>query len=193
MSILYHRIKGSRLSDYGVRKDPKLPPDVSFIEGVMITEPLPNPMIFEVNHPSQDKLPHLFNTTIPVISDYLVKTLRSGGVDNFQVFPAVLRNSKIGVAWRGYWAFNVIGMLAAANLEKSEYDTIMEDDPEGVDVPLVGFLTIVLNKKKTHHEAMFRMAESPDTLLIHDRILKHMIANRPPDGWGVDATEIEAI
>lgn len=192
MSVHYHKIAENRFSDYGVNKNPQIP-DVSFIEGVVIKAKLPNPLIFEVDYPSQSEVPHLISNTIPICSDHLVKTLRSAGVDNFQVFAAVLRNPKIKTEWTGYWAFNAIGMLAAANLEKSEYDTIMEEDPEGGDVPLVGFLNIVLDKRKAKNKSMFRLAESPATLLVHDLVLKHMVANRPPDGWGIDATEVEAV
>ena len=40
---------------------------------------------------------------------------------------------------------------------------------------------------------MFRLAESPHCLLIHDRINKYLDDNPPPDGWGFDATEIETV
>ena len=192
MPILYHKIEADNYSDYGVTKNPRFPMGVSFMSGVKITESLSDPLIFEVDNPSQDELPHLLGDTIPIVSDHLLQTLKDCGVDNFQVFPAVLRNPELGVEWKGYWAFNVIGLLAAANLGESEGDTIMEGDPGGVEVPLIGFLNVVLDKDKTCDMSMFRLAESPDIILIHHKIATHIVENRPPNGWGIDLTEVES-
>jgi hypothetical protein len=193
MAALYYQISPSTLSDYSVTDEPELPGDIEFIDGTKIDEPLPNPLEFTVDYPSRGELPHFVGMTIPVMSDSLVKVFRSAGVENFQTFPAVLRNPEIGEEWGGYWAFNVIGLIAAANLEKSKADTIMEGDSEGVAVPLLGFHTLVLDKKKTRNSAMFRLAESSSILLVHDRVLAHIKKNRPKNGWGFEATEIETV
>lgn len=193
MVALYHQISPSTLSDYSVTDEPDLPGEIEFIDGTRIDESLPNPLEFAVDYPSREELPHFVGMTIPVMSDSLVKVIRSAGVDNFQVFPAVLRNPEIGEEWDGYWAVNVIGLIAAANLDKSKADTIMEGDSEGVGVPLLGFHTLVLDKKKTRNSAMFRLAESSDILLVHDRVLAHIKKNRPKNGWGFEATEIETV
>lgn len=191
MAILYHYIDASTLSDYTVTKEPQLPNDIEFIDGERIEQKLPNPLVFEVNYPSKEKLPHFVGMTIPVLSTLLVDTLRSAGVENFQVVPAVLRNPKINAEWGGYWAFNVIGLIAAANLELSEMDTIEEDDAE--DVPLMAFQVLVLDKSETRNASMFRLAENPGMLLIHDRVLQHLIKHRPANGWGFVGTEIETV
>jgi len=193
MTVLYHQIEPDNYSDYSVTKKPKLPDGVSFIKGVLINEALPAPLIFEVDYPTRDDVPHFLGDTIPIFSGYLVQTLKAAGVDNFQVFPAVLRNPKSNAEWTDFWAFNAIGLIAAANIDESEYDTLMEGDAEGVEVPLLAFDEIVLEKKKTHDQSMFRLAESPSVLLIHDRINRYVDAHDPPDGWGFDATEIEAV
>ena len=193
MSDLYHHIEPDNFSDYGVTRKPKLPDGVSFIKGVSITEPLPEPLIFEVDYPKRDDIPHFLGDTISLFSDHLVKTLRSGGVDNFQVFPAVLRNPSRGLEWTNFWAFNAVGLIEAAALDRSGYDTIMGADSDGVDIPLLGFTKLVLSKAKVREALMFRLAESPSTLLIHDKINAHIDANDPPDGWGFDATEIEVV
>jgi hypothetical protein len=89
--------------------------------------------------------------------------------------------------------FHELGLIAAANFKRSKYDMIMEGDPGGVSTPLAGFHVLVLDKNKTRNVAMFRLAESPDMLLIDTRVLQHIRKHRPPGGWGFDATEIETI
>jgi hypothetical protein len=190
--VLYHHIQAANTLDYSVKNEPKLPDGREFVYGVKMDGTVPNPLVFEVDHPSKDELPHFVSMIIPVFSDLLVKTIRAAGVENFQVFPAVLRNPAVGTDWDGYWVFHEIGLIAAANLEKSEADTIMEGDPGGVDTPLMGFHELVLDKKKTRSALMFRLAESPDILLIHDRVMSHIDASRPPNGWRFMATEIQS-
>lgn len=194
MAVLYHHIDSPNDSDYHVTREPELPDDLDFVYGKRLKGKVPNPLVFEVDYPTKQDIPHFIGETIPVFSDALVKVIRSAGVDNFQTFPALLRNPDNGTEWSGYSVFHEFGLIAAANFEKSDYDMIMEGDAQGgVATPLAGFRLLVLDKKKTRNVAMFRLAESPDTLLIHDRVLTHIKKNRPPDGWGFDATEIETV
>ena len=191
--MVYFSIDSSNTSDYYVTGEPQLPDGRKFVSGVRMESPVPNPLVFEVNHPSKAQLPHFVADVIPVFSDLLVNTLRTAGVENFQAFPAVLRNPEVGETWDGYQVFHAIGLVAAASLEKSKADTIMGGEPGGITVPLMGFHTLVLDKEKTRNLAMFRLAESPSTLLIHERVMAHIRANRPPNGWGFVSTQIEAV
>jgi hypothetical protein len=194
MAILYHHIASSNSDDHSVISEPQLSGDVSFIKGASIGASLPQPLVFEVDHPARESLPHFVGRTIPVFSTRLVEAFRSAGVENFEVFPAVLRNPAIGAQWDGYWAFNVIGLLSAADLDASQADTIMGGDLAGLSsVPLLAFKELVLELKKTRGIPMFRLAESPATLLIHERVLAHIKARRPEGGWGFEATGIETV
>ena len=193
MAILYHHIDSSSSDDHHVTQEPDLVSAGAFRYGVRVDVDVPDPLVFEVDYPSKESVPHFVGETTPVFSDQLVKTFRSAGVENFQLFPAVLRNPATGAEWDGFWVFHAIGLIAAADLERSESDTIMKGARKGgPSVPLVGFQVLVLDQSKTRNAMMFRLAESPDILLIHDRVLEHIKAHRPPNGWGFDATEIDA-
>jgi hypothetical protein len=192
VAVLYHHIDSANDSDYQVTREPEMPDEQDFVYGKKFKGKVPKPLVFEVDYPTRKDVPHFIGETIPVFSDALVKVFRSAGVDNFQTFPAVLRNEK-GTEWDGFQVFHEVGLIAAASFDKSEYDMIMEGDPAGVSTPLAGFRLLVLDRKKTRNVAMFRLAESPDTLLIHDRVLAHIKKNSPPDGWGFDATEVETV
>lgn len=193
MAFLYHHIAASRSEDHAVTDEPELPPEVSFSKGAHIAAELPDPLVFEVSQPAGGTPPHFVGTTIPVFSSLLVDTLRSAGVANFQVFPAVLRDPGANTQWDGYWAFNAIGLIAAADVDKSSADTIVRGGPRGVPVPLLAFHELVLDRHKTRDVAMFRLWESPGTLLVHERVLAHIRKHRPPDGWGFEATGIETV
>ncbi|MEO8807058.1 MAG: hypothetical protein ABI433_13340 [Burkholderiaceae bacterium] len=191
MSLVYHQIEPDNWLKQGVTQKPQLPPDVSFIKGSHIGEALPAPMVFEVDFPARVDVPHFIGDTIPVFSDFLVKTLIAAGVSNFQTFSAVLRSTVSGQEWEGFWAVNVVGLVRAAHLQKSDYDTLMEADPDGIDVPLLAFNELVLDRRKVDNLPMFRLAESPAVLLIHDRINTWIDDHPPDDGWGFDATVIQ--
>jgi hypothetical protein len=193
MPVLYHHIDSSNTDDYRVTKEPELPDGQQFAYGVKMKGDVPEPLVFEVDYPTREQVPHFVCATIPVFSDALVAMVRSAGVENFEVYRAVLRNPHTGAEWDGYSVFHEIGLIAAADLDKSQYDTIMAGHSKGVVTPLAGFQLLVLDHRKTRNAAMFRLAESPDMLLIHDRVLAHIKKHRPPGGWGFDATEIETV
>jgi hypothetical protein len=189
---MYYIIEPDNFDNYGVTRNPPLDDDISFIDGVLLAN-VPSPLVFEVNYPTAARPPHLLGDTIPVISDVLLRVLRDAGVDNFQAFVAILRNPATHSEWKDYWALNVIGQLDAANMQASTFDIIMEGDAEGVESPLVAFDTLVLDEKKTSNALMFRLTQSPDTLLWHDRVLEHVVAATPTGGWGFDATEVDCV
>lgn len=192
MAILYHHIAASKSAGYSVTAEPALPDGGQFVYGRAMAASVPDPLVFEVSYPSRDELPHFIARTLPVFSTRLVDTFRSAGVENFQVFPAVLRNAELGVEWDEYWVFNVIGLIAAADLERSNADTLMEGGSKGAPA-LLAFHELVLDQSKTRNVLMFRLAESPHMLLVHDRVLAHIKNRRPESGWGFEATEIETI
>src|SRR4051812_18141118 len=80
--ILYHHIEPDNYSDYGVTRNPRLPDDVSFIEGSPIDVALDTPLVFEVNYPTGEQPPHFIGDRIAVFSNQLVEVLRDAGVDN---------------------------------------------------------------------------------------------------------------
>ena len=190
MAILYYKITSDIYSDFGVTRNPTLPPSASFILGARIFDPLPTPMAFEVNYPDQPR--HLVGDSIVVISELLIRALQSIGVDNFEAFPAILRNPTTGAEWTDYWAFNVLGLVAAAH-GSSSADTLIPGNTEGVSTPLLGFRTLILDKKKTRDLSMFRLAESPSTLLVHKRVREALRAKKPQGGWGFSSVEIDCV
>ena len=186
----YYEMEDDNFCDYGVTKNPNLPMGTSFLAGRYIGEKLPD-LILEVDFPAGYQIPHFFGNAIPVASRVLVDALYNAGVDNFQVFPVLLVNPDTGEKWQNYVALNVLGIVSAADLNRSKYDTLMEGNVEGIDMPVLAFHEVFLDKSQLHGEKMFRLAESRRTLIIHNTVVAQLKKHRPEGGWGLDVVEID--
>lgn len=187
----YFLLETDNLVDHGITESPKIDDDSSFLSGSVITKQLP-PLIFEVNFPRKKKPPHLIGDEVPLVSKNFLDALEKCGIDNFQAFPAKLINPDTGQSWEDYFALDVIGLIKAADMEKSDFDTLMEGDNGGIEVPLLSFRDVVLNKDKVKGALLFRMAESPAVLVVAERVADYFFSNKPKGGsWGIDLIEVE--
>jgi hypothetical protein len=132
--------------------------------------------------------PHWLGDRIPLVSATLLAALGRAGVDNVQTFPAQLRGAAAGAVWPGYVAFNVVGAVDAADPEAS-IGAPLSDGEAGPKV--TEYSELVLSRARTHDLDMFRLADSPSMLLVHDRVMRALSAQAPPQGWGFTAIEIE--
>ncbi len=126
----------------------------------------------------------LVDVGIPLMTVRLATSLQEAGVDNVEFFPAVLTNTTTGQRF-DYQAFNVVGVVAAADLGKSEWTS---DD--GVPVADVSFESLVLDESKAGGLKMFRLAENINALLVHEAVRDHILKRGidtlkfvPPDEW----------
>jgi hypothetical protein len=99
------------------------------------------------------------------MSKKLFGVLRQAGVDNIDVYRTVLYYPDGRVASEDLLAFNLIGKVAAADLDKSIYD---KEQPDS-------FIAMTIDKLEVKDALpqsllMFRMAESVTTILVHEKI-----------------------
>ncbi|WP_437762364.1 DUF1629 domain-containing protein [Sorangium sp. So ce281] len=174
---------------YGVRKNPPIPDNVDFLSGVPIHSPLPDPLVFEVNHPTGVPLGHLMGSTIPVASKRLVEVLRQVGVDNMQIFSALLRNAETQEEWSSHVAFNVIGMVNAVDREASKFDEIMPGP--GAMPSLVDFDEVAISRAKAMDLRMFRIPDNPTFFVVHESVIAALRREAPPEGWGISAAQLK--
>ncbi|MDF3819711.1 hypothetical protein P3G55_07375 [Leptospira sp. 96542] len=186
----YYDFTTNNYENYGVQGYATPSTEISFICGEKITEDVPL-LTFEVNFPKGYKLPQFLGDVIPIISNRLLDVLNEVGVTNIQTYPVVLQNSETGEVWNNYHALNVIGLVYnAVDIERSNHETIMEGSD---NIPaLLAFEEIVLIKNKIPDLLMFRIAESPSTIIAHEKILDQ-IATSSYKGWGIDFTELETV
>ncbi len=166
---------------------------ISFMAGSYLNLQLNEPLQFETDCPQNKHPGHYFDGTIPVFSKAFIDMLKQAGIDNFQTFPATLVNKKENLQWDDYFAFNSIGILDAANMEKSSGGTLMSGtDFEGMP-ELIDFDKLVIDPTKTKGAFMFRELRSPDLLIFDDKVEKYLKKYRPPEGWAITVIKLESV
>lgn len=105
----------------------------------------------------------------PLMSDELVAALQNAGVDNVQFFDAVIFDSLSGDEHSKYKAFNVVGIVSAADLEESIF--MESSDSRLIDAD---FESLKLNEKKAVPFKLFRLAENVGAIIV-DEVVKNEV------------------
>ncbi|NVJ18616.1 imm11 family protein [Myxococcus sp. AM010] len=187
----YYQLSEDDFLDHGITSGPTLP-DESIMAGKWVeADTLPR-LVYEVDTPDDEPCQHFMSGGAVLASERFIQVLRGAGVNNFQCFPALLVNPETQKQRSGYFLFNVLGLIKAADMQKSSFETLMEADAEGVDVSLVSFNNIVLDGTKSRGLHMFRLAESPAVLVIDESVKTALKGNRPEEGWGIVFEELDS-
>lgn len=99
----------------------------------------------------------------------LVEALEGAGVDNLQVFPAVLTEKTTGEAREDYCVVNVLGKVAAADMKQSQAISL-----GGGHV----FTRLTVDPGKARGLLMFRLAESLVDVIVHERVAQAVAAGQ---------------
>ena len=165
-----------------------LPSGVTFRAGSVIRETLSSPLVFETGHSADDPPKAMHGLVVPIMSDAFIAALQQIGVSNVQRFPAEVRSKVDGTVWKNYQAVNVIGLIACADLEASEF-THIADRPEESAAPLLAFEDLKIDPARAGEALLFRLAESPGTILIAGRVVEHILAQGSDEEWGITLDE----
>jgi hypothetical protein len=96
-----------------------------------------------------------------LMSKRFVGALEAAGVDNLQTFPAEIKNNQTNEIIRDFVAFNIVGMVSAANTGASTGSPL-------ADVQY--FQNLVLDPKRAKGLLMFRLAESILDIIVESKI-----------------------
>lgn len=116
-------------------------------------------------------VPDVFDISGLVLSERLYRTIVNFGVDNLDAYPAVMVDTETKERFTGYYAVNVVGVIAAADMEQSVY-TVQPGGP----VIDVAFDQLVIDDAKARGALMFRLAESTKNVWLHPTLVKHIQA-----------------
>jgi uncharacterized protein DUF1629 len=152
---------------------------VSWITGNRFVDDLiPNPLEFNFQ-PIKGTWDHgeylpdfLKGASMPLIHNDVVNALIGAGVDNIDYYPTRITYPESEEVCTSYKAINIIGLIGAADMDKSK--TEVHDNIPLIDV---SFDKLILDDAKTHNVLIFRMAESNNTILIHDRVKNYFKSN----------------
>ncbi|WP_018277943.1 imm11 family protein, partial [Teredinibacter turnerae] len=120
----------------------------------------------------------------PLFRDDLLEILYACGVDNFDVYSTEILDPDSGKVYKNYKAVNIIGAVAAADMEKSEY--VLSDGIPLIDVP---FDKLVLRKDEIQDLLIFRLAENLTTILVHESIRNVLLDKGYITGEYMDAIQ----
>lgn len=141
------------------------------------SEIIPDPIYFSLTPLSPwaaDHSPHMpsfFRAAAPLFSDALIRALRESGVTNLEVYPVAIRDPDSGVVHTNYKAVNVVGLIAAADMDKSNA-TVHPNGPPIIDVDFDG---LVIDEQKAGEALFFRLAESTNGLFVHERVRDYLL------------------
>jgi len=141
------------------------------------TESIPNPIKFSLEpfnpHSADDSqhMPSYLEAAAPLFSDALIQALTECGVDNLEVYPVAIRDPDNGEVFTNYKAVNVIGLIAAADMETSNA-TVHPNGPPIIDVDFDG---LVIDENKAHDLLFFRLAESTNAIIVHETVRNYLL------------------
>ena len=111
-----------------------------------------------------------------LMRDDLIEALQAAGVDNLQLFPAVIIDPTTGTEHKNYKAFNVVGVVAAADMAKSQ--RMPTTDSTMIDVD---FASLAIDEVKAAPYRLFRLAESVNAIIVND-VVKAEVKSRAIPG-----------
>jgi hypothetical protein len=151
--------------------------DPPWLSGQPLRTPPTEPLIYTLDPRFPGAIPAMIDgTEYPIMRDDVVEALRAVGVDNLQVFEAVIVDPATGKEHRNYKAFNVLGAVAAADMSKSVLASTSESTVIDAD-----FDSLAIDAARAANFHLFRLAESVNAIIV-DEAVKNEIERRNIEG-----------
>jgi hypothetical protein len=150
-------------------------PEDNWLIGQRFRSAPAEPVVVQIQpgYERKDLLP--FFGTPPVMSAEFHDALRAAGVDNIDVYDAVLRSKDGSVEHAGFKAFNVVGLVAAADLSRTRFAP--ENPSRVVDASIE---SLVIDPAKVKDLLLFRLAEYVSAVIVHERLRRAIEARQFP-------------
>ena len=184
----FYELQSDIFGKYVPKLSGTLEEGITFRGGAVIQKPLPSPLIFTTGHSAKEPPKGMEGGLVPVMSDLFLVTLQRAGVANLQCFPAEVRSKLDGTVWKDYQAVNIIGLISCADLNKSESTHIIDRPGEG-SLPLMAFENLKVAPARAGGALLFRLAESPGTIIIASSVVEYLRAQRSDSDWGITLDE----
>ncbi|SMF61153.1 hypothetical protein SAMN02745866_03978 [Alteromonadaceae bacterium Bs31] len=158
-----------------------LPVEFDLMSGFMMSADIKTPLVYTTDAAKGDEIRDFWDSSFLLMSKKFLQLVQQAGVDNLQVYPAVIKSLEDGTVWENYFGVNILGLISCAVLSKSSYDEIMPGH--------YAFDELAIDLSKTQETLLFRLQEHSPTILMHNDIGKHIVDNDPDGelkGWSVD-------
>lgn len=146
------------------------PEGESWTSGRRFRRPPVEPVEITIDPTHSDDLLEFENITALVMTKRLLKALQETGVDNLDVYRAVIRNPESGFETHDYVACNLIGLVKAADLSGSK---VVGGSGDGlIDVD---FDAVKIDPLKAKDHLLFRLAENISAIVVHESVKNHIL------------------
>ena len=138
-----------------------------WLKGKRFNQQPNNPVkaVIQAGYEKADPLP--FYDTPQIMSEAFADVLANSGVDNVDFYDAVLVDEKRVVLHSGYKAYNIIGTVRAADLEKTRFAADTEN--KLIDAAIDA---LAIDPKLARGHLIFRLAENVGTIVVHARVAR---------------------
>jgi hypothetical protein len=135
-------------------------------DGRLIRDPVPQPLEYELDpdYPGNPKAMY-YEEAIPIVRQDVIDALQRSGVDNIQYFDAIVRDPGSGKEYRNYKAYNILGLVASADMRASKLMGTSNSSLGDVD-----FHALVIDEAKTHGLQLFRLAENVSAIVVDEKV-----------------------
>lgn len=127
--------------------------------------PPAEPVVVEIQ-PGEDEaelLPYFGTSTL--MTREFHAALTEAGVDNLDVYTAVIRSEDGATTIDGYLAFNLVGLVSAADLSATKFN-----DPLGIRLIDASIDGLEIDETKARGLLMFRLAEYVGAVIVHEHV-----------------------
>jgi len=169
-------------SPFVINEPEGLPVEFDLMSGEEIKVSVKTPIVYTTNAKKGDRLRDFLHSDYMLMSGKFLDLVKKSGVDNLQIFPAIIKSTEDGHVRENFFGVNILGLVSCADLSKSRYDEMMSGyycfDELAIDV-----------NKIPQGLLMFRLKEHAPTVIIHHDIGQYIYANDQEDdlaGWSVD-------
>jgi hypothetical protein len=147
----------------------------SWFGGCRFQEPPDEPVVVEIlpDNENGDLLPYFGTATL--MNAAFCEALREAGVDNIDFYDAVIRSSDGLMTHTGYKAFNIVGVVQAADLERTVFN-----DPPGTRLIDASIDTLAIRPDLPSNLLIFRLAEYLGAVIVHEQVKRVIEARNFP-------------
>lgn len=156
--------------EIGILEEPDLPAEIdNWMGGTPLAIPKDAPLVFIVE-PEDDETALLpfYDSAVPLMRSDMVAALIAAGVNNLDVYPAMIKDLVSSKEYTDYRAVNIIGAIKALNTEASKGTSLGFGDAKFFD-------SLVLDEDKIAGKLFFRLSESLSAIIVHQSVRDHLI------------------
>ena len=125
----------------------------------------PEPVRAEVKKGYGGNMAEFWDDPVPLMTQRLYAALVKSGVSNVDTYAAEIFDPHTSETHRNYVAFNIIGAVAAADLNNSVFDASSPERIISVD-----FDSVAISGEAARAALLFRLAESVNAIVVHERV-----------------------